>query len=179
MVSQERHRNDQRHVPEPVIVNQLCQFGSRSRIEALLQMPGCVLQHVGVACASRYSRESSHEDILIRLSDFFARPLLDGSDEGAEFAVVLETVRHQLEFVGGVKHDELPPRPAPAKQIAQSLVREHPFDEILAKLRVVQSAFFFDREVRRTYLLPFTRESSKDRRALWKLCERLSAEPSR
>ncbi len=39
--------------------------------------------------------------------------------------------------------------------------------------------FFFDRKARRTHLLPFTRESSKDRRALWKLCERLSAEGSR
>jgi dehydrogenase/reductase SDR family protein 12 len=39
--------------------------------------------------------------------------------------------------------------------------------------------FFFDRKERRTHLLPFTRESDADRRALWKLCERLSAEPSR
>jgi len=31
----------------------------------------------------------------------------------------------------------------------------------------------------RTHLLPFTRESEEDHRALWKLCERLSAEPSR
>jgi NAD(P)-dependent dehydrogenase (short-subunit alcohol dehydrogenase family) len=38
--------------------------------------------------------------------------------------------------------------------------------------------FFFDRDERRTHLLPFTRESEEDRRALWKLCERLSAEPS-
>jgi NAD(P)-dependent dehydrogenase (short-subunit alcohol dehydrogenase family) len=38
--------------------------------------------------------------------------------------------------------------------------------------------FFFDRKARRTHLLPFTRESSEDRRALWKLCERLSAEVS-
>jgi NAD(P)-dependent dehydrogenase (short-subunit alcohol dehydrogenase family) len=36
--------------------------------------------------------------------------------------------------------------------------------------------FFFDRKERRTHLLPFTRESEQDRRALWKLCERLSAE---
>jgi NAD(P)-dependent dehydrogenase (short-subunit alcohol dehydrogenase family) len=33
--------------------------------------------------------------------------------------------------------------------------------------------FFFDREPRRTHLLPFTRESEADRRALWALCERL------
>ena len=39
--------------------------------------------------------------------------------------------------------------------------------------------FFFDREERRTHLLPFTRESEEDRRALWQLCERLSAEASR
>ena len=39
--------------------------------------------------------------------------------------------------------------------------------------------FFFDRKARRTHLLPFTRESAEDRRALWKLCERLSAEASR
>jgi dehydrogenase/reductase SDR family member 12 len=38
--------------------------------------------------------------------------------------------------------------------------------------------FFFDREERRTHLLPFTRESEEDRRALWKLCERLSEKPS-
>jgi NAD(P)-dependent dehydrogenase (short-subunit alcohol dehydrogenase family) len=39
--------------------------------------------------------------------------------------------------------------------------------------------FFFDREQRRTHLLPYTRESEGDRRALWELCERLSAESSR
>ena len=39
-------------------------------------------------------------------------------------------------------------------------------------------AFFFDRQERRTHLLPFTRESEDDRRALWQLCERLSSEPS-
>jgi NAD(P)-dependent dehydrogenase (short-subunit alcohol dehydrogenase family) len=33
--------------------------------------------------------------------------------------------------------------------------------------------FFFDRQMRRTHLLPFTRESAEDRRALWKLCQRL------
>jgi NAD(P)-dependent dehydrogenase (short-subunit alcohol dehydrogenase family) len=36
--------------------------------------------------------------------------------------------------------------------------------------------FFFDREPRRTHLLPFTREPPGARRALWALCERLSAE---
>ncbi|HEY5658919.1 MAG TPA: SDR family NAD(P)-dependent oxidoreductase [Myxococcota bacterium] len=36
--------------------------------------------------------------------------------------------------------------------------------------------FFFDREPRRTHLLPFTRESQGERRALWALCERLAAE---
>jgi len=39
--------------------------------------------------------------------------------------------------------------------------------------------FFFDREERRTHLLPFTRESAADRRALWKLCERLTEDRSR
>jgi dehydrogenase/reductase SDR family protein 12 len=39
--------------------------------------------------------------------------------------------------------------------------------------------FFFDRKQRRTHLLPFTREAERERRALWKLCERKSAEPSR
>jgi dehydrogenase/reductase SDR family protein 12 len=39
--------------------------------------------------------------------------------------------------------------------------------------------FFFDREERRTHLLPFTRESEEDRHTLWKLCERLSVESSR
>jgi dehydrogenase/reductase SDR family protein 12 len=38
--------------------------------------------------------------------------------------------------------------------------------------------FFFDREPRRTHLLPFTRESEADRRALWALCRRLCAESS-
>ena len=36
--------------------------------------------------------------------------------------------------------------------------------------------FFFDREERRTHLLPFTRESERERRELWQLCERLCAE---
>jgi NAD(P)-dependent dehydrogenase (short-subunit alcohol dehydrogenase family) len=39
--------------------------------------------------------------------------------------------------------------------------------------------FFLDREQRRTHLLPFTRESEADRRALWELCERASNQTSR
>jgi dehydrogenase/reductase SDR family protein 12 len=39
--------------------------------------------------------------------------------------------------------------------------------------------FFFDRKERRTHLLPFTRESEEDRRALWELCERSSTESPR
>jgi NAD(P)-dependent dehydrogenase (short-subunit alcohol dehydrogenase family) len=31
--------------------------------------------------------------------------------------------------------------------------------------------FFFDRAIRRTYLLPFTRESGEDRSELWKVCD--------
>jgi dehydrogenase/reductase SDR family protein 12 len=38
--------------------------------------------------------------------------------------------------------------------------------------------FFFDREARRTHLLPFTRESLEDRLALWEFCERAIAESS-
>lgn len=34
--------------------------------------------------------------------------------------------------------------------------------------------FYFDREPRATHLLPWTRESGEDRRALWDLCERFS-----
>jgi len=34
--------------------------------------------------------------------------------------------------------------------------------------------FYFDREARRTHLVPFTRESREDRRALWALCERVA-----
>jgi NAD(P)-dependent dehydrogenase (short-subunit alcohol dehydrogenase family) len=47
-----------------------------------------------------------------------------------------------------------------------------------ARARRSSGRFFFDRKARRTHLLPFTRESSEDRRELWELCERLSAEPS-
>jgi hypothetical protein len=36
--------------------------------------------------------------------------------------------------------------------------------------------FYFDREPRRTHLLPFTRESASERRALWQLCEAVCAE---
>jgi NAD(P)-dependent dehydrogenase (short-subunit alcohol dehydrogenase family) len=41
--------------------------------------------------------------------------------------------------------------------------------------------FFFDRQLRRTHLLPWTRESDQDRTALWKLCEEIAsaASPSR
>ncbi len=39
--------------------------------------------------------------------------------------------------------------------------------------------FFFDREQRRTHLLPFTTEGQEDRKALWQLCEQLCAEHSR
>ena len=40
-----------------------------------------------------------------------------------------------------------------------------------ARARECSGAFFFDREPRRTHLLPFTRESEAERRALWQLCE--------
>jgi NAD(P)-dependent dehydrogenase (short-subunit alcohol dehydrogenase family) len=36
--------------------------------------------------------------------------------------------------------------------------------------------FFFDRDARRTHLLPFTRESEAERRSLWQLCDHLTAE---
>jgi len=38
------------------------------------------------------------------------------------------------------------------------------------RLRGESGGFYFDREERRTHLLPLTRESDKDRRKLWKLC---------
>jgi NAD(P)-dependent dehydrogenase (short-subunit alcohol dehydrogenase family) len=44
------------------------------------------------------------------------------------------------------------------------------------RVRETTGRFFFDREERRTHFLPFTREAAGDRRALWDLCERLSAE---
>lgn len=44
------------------------------------------------------------------------------------------------------------------------------------RLRDVSGRFFFDREERRTHYLPFTRESEEDRRGLWSLCKRLTAE---
>jgi len=39
--------------------------------------------------------------------------------------------------------------------------------------------FFFDRMIRRTYLLPFTRESGEERSELWKICEEACAVSSR
>jgi NAD(P)-dependent dehydrogenase (short-subunit alcohol dehydrogenase family) len=42
------------------------------------------------------------------------------------------------------------------------------------RAREQSGRFFFDREPRRTHLLPFTRESDQDRRKLWVLCEKLS-----
>jgi NAD(P)-dependent dehydrogenase (short-subunit alcohol dehydrogenase family) len=39
------------------------------------------------------------------------------------------------------------------------------------RLRDASGGFYFDREPRRTHLLPGTRESEADRRALWQLCE--------
>jgi len=49
---------------------------------------------------------------------------------------------------------------------------------LAASRRARQSTgrFFFDREERRTHLLPFTRESRQERQALWKLCEEASEE---
>ena len=47
------------------------------------------------------------------------------------------------------------------------------------RAREATGRFFFDREERSPYFLPFTRESEEDRRALWELCERLTAAPSR
>jgi dehydrogenase/reductase SDR family member 12 len=43
--------------------------------------------------------------------------------------------------------------------------------------RAWSGRFFFDREPRSTHLLPFTRESQGDRRALWELCERRCEAP--
>jgi len=45
--------------------------------------------------------------------------------------------------------------------------------------RRLTGRFVFDREERRTHLLPFTRESQDDRRRLWRLCERLSTDGAR
>ena len=36
--------------------------------------------------------------------------------------------------------------------------------------------FWFDRAPRRTHWLPFTKESPRDRRALWRLCRRFAKE---
>lgn len=44
------------------------------------------------------------------------------------------------------------------------------------RARSFTGRFFFDRSERRTHLLPFTRESVEDRRALWELCERTVSE---
>jgi NAD(P)-dependent dehydrogenase (short-subunit alcohol dehydrogenase family) len=47
------------------------------------------------------------------------------------------------------------------------------------RAREASGRFFFDRRERRTHLLPFTRESDADRRALWRLCERFSKAAAR
>jgi NAD(P)-dependent dehydrogenase (short-subunit alcohol dehydrogenase family) len=47
------------------------------------------------------------------------------------------------------------------------------------RARAWSGRFFFDREPRCTHLLPGTRESGADRRALWDLCERLCEETHR
>jgi NAD(P)-dependent dehydrogenase (short-subunit alcohol dehydrogenase family) len=44
-----------------------------------------------------------------------------------------------------------------------------------ARGREQTGRFFFDREPRRTHLLPFTRETAEERAALWSLCERQAA----
>jgi NAD(P)-dependent dehydrogenase (short-subunit alcohol dehydrogenase family) len=42
------------------------------------------------------------------------------------------------------------------------------------RARERRGAFYFDRVVRRTHFLPWTRETEEDRAALWALCERLT-----
>jgi len=44
-----------------------------------------------------------------------------------------------------------------------------------ARARGAAGELWFDREARRKHVLPFTRESDADRRALWSLCETLTA----
>lgn len=44
--------------------------------------------------------------------------------------------------------------------------------------REVSGRFFFDRRERRTHWLPTTRESAVERKAFWRLCERVTAQPS-
>jgi len=46
------------------------------------------------------------------------------------------------------------------------------------RARAWTGRFFLDRKERRTHLLPFTKESEADRRALWRLCERTLAKVS-
>ena len=41
------------------------------------------------------------------------------------------------------------------------------------RARAWTGRFFFDREPRRTHFLPTTRESERDREALWQSCEAL------
>ena len=44
------------------------------------------------------------------------------------------------------------------------------------RLRDVSGGFFFDREERRTHLLPFTREGEEERQALWSYCLAVTGE---
>jgi dehydrogenase/reductase SDR family protein 12 len=59
--------------------------------------------------------------------------------------------------------------PAEGADTVVWLAASHPAGEVTGR-------FFFDRTERRTHLLPFTKESEEDRRALWRECERLCAE---
>ena len=49
VVGEQRDRHHQRHDAAPVVADQSGELGARGRVEPLLQVPGRVLEHVGVA----------------------------------------------------------------------------------------------------------------------------------
>ena len=148
VVLHQRHRHHQRHAPEPVLLDELQQFGAGVLIDVLREVAEHVLQHVGLPLRRGDGSQRFHEARLILLGKLAASPLLGVGHHLPEFAVGDRRVGHQRELVCGVEGDDGPDGPTAGEQCDQSLVGKHAFDEVLAQPRVAESPFFLDRQVR-------------------------------
>jgi len=91
-----------------------------------------------------------HELRRVALAQFGALDALGVRDQSSQFGIGARRVRHQSQLVRGMKRHQRAGGPSGAavgEQRAQPMVREHPLDEVLAQIRIVQPTLLFDRQI--------------------------------
>src|SRR5215203_5541860 len=61
VMPEERDRDDERNEAEAVVLDRRLQFGARGRIQQLFEVPGHMLQDIGMPAARRDDAECLHE----------------------------------------------------------------------------------------------------------------------